>query len=319
MFPHLRTFQNPWPFFTCQDAFDAERCAVLEAMFDGPWTWEQHRTFYEAAIAVVSDQVESSWLDALGERIAQITGMPLAGNVGVTLQIMSPGQFAAVHTDRPLLGYETFRVVLQLNRDWEPGHGGVFQVYASPHSDPVAEHPPRFNTAIGFGLHNASHHAVTATTAQRRSVVFHFTHAGNTQELAAAVADLFRDMDFGQLPAQLNPLMAHADDLYSEQRTFRAAAAGWALWRWGCEPSLIQAGFEAALEDELSLAADTSVLLACWVSRLQFEEADMALWARIQTELASRPAVLEPAQTLRRSAFPAHPRYQTLTTFVPDK
>lgn len=273
-------------------------------MFDAPQTWEQHRTFYEAAIAVVTDQLDAGWLQALRQQIQVLTDQPLSERVRVTLQEMVQGQFAEVHSDRPLLGFETLRLVVQLTPDWAPGDGGEYQIHAAQDGPCLASLEPLHGSAVLFALHPGSLHAVAPTRIRRRTAVFHFHHRGSSTALATAVHELFVGMAFGELPPGLDPLISHAEAHASEDDSFRACAVAWALTRWGCEPDTLHAGFTAGLSETLAGHEPTAVLLAHWAARLAFSHVDLDRWAVLEAVLAARPSLSGPAESWRALAFP---------------
>jgi hypothetical protein len=312
------TTSSPWPMFRSEAALPRARLDELTALFEQDWTWEEHRTFYEAQIAVVPAELRPDWLQGLRERVASLTGLPLTSEVGLTLQIMEPGQFASVHSDRPLLGYEACRLVVQLSPGWRPGDGGEFTVQSTPEGPAERVFEPRFGSAVGFELHPDSHHEVRVTRRQRRTAVFHFHHAGNSAELAKALGELFEGMDFGALPEELDASIEEVEASVGEDGSFRACAVAWALWRWGCPVDTIRRGLEEAALEELPSAC-TAVLLAAWAARLAFEHADLRRWPGLAEDLADRPEERGRVQGFRDLAFPgcARPAGVRLPPFDP--
>ncbi len=297
------TLEQPWRMFRSERGLGDAALGELEALFERTWSWEAHRTFYEAQIAVVPPSQQPAWLPELRARVAELTGLPLTERVGLTLQIMEPGQFAKVHSDRPLLGYETARVVVQLSRGWRPGQGGEFTVQGGVDGPADRVFEPRFGSAMGFELHPDSHHEVRVTRRERRTAVFHFHHAGNSTELASALGELFLGMDFGALPGELDASIEELEASAGEDDSFRACAVAWALWRWGCPLATIRRGLVEAGAEELPMGC-TAVLLAAWAVRLAFEHADLRRWPELARWLAGRPAEGGALEAFRRRAFP---------------
>ncbi|QPK65514.1 2OG-Fe(II) oxygenase [Methylomonas sp. LL1] len=219
----------------------------------------------------------------------EITGLPLTNRVVVTAQRMLPGQVIGIHSDRPLVGYELVRLVVQLNKQWQAEHGGVLELFSSPESEAVFRVNPEYNNAFGFLLHVDSHHGVTEVTQPRQTVVFNFWHAANTPELAAHVQALFADIHFSELPTALNPVASAAELSLPEETTFRAGTAALALHRWGYDEPTIVTGYlhSAGLAICENHDAETyaAVLLADWLACLYRDSFDLARWNILRREL----------------------------------
>jgi hypothetical protein len=176
-----------------------------------------------------------------------------------------------------------------INRQWQPEHGGILQLHRDANGPAIATLAPRYNTALGFVLHEASHHSVTQVTRSRRSVVFNFWHAANSPELAQAVATLFADLDFASLPSDLDAIAADAEAHQPETVTFRASLAALELQRWGFEPATIVVGYRAAVglppQRPLTPQEHASVLLAGWLAWLREESFDLRRWAELLDSL----------------------------------
>ncbi|MBC8212070.1 MAG: 2OG-Fe(II) oxygenase [Gammaproteobacteria bacterium] len=219
----------------------------------------------------------------------EITGLPLVNRVVVTAQRMLPGQVIGLHSDRPLLGYEIARLVVQLNKQWQTEHGGVLELFSAPESKAEFSINPEFNVAFGFLLHADSYHAVTEVTQSRQSVVFNFWHAANTPELAVHVQALFANIHFSELPAALNPVASAAEMSLPEDTTFRAGTAAVALHRWGYDDATIVTGYQhsAGLSICPTTDAETyaAVLLADWIAYLYRDSFDLSRWKILRGEL----------------------------------
>ena len=282
---------NPFPFFYVNSAFSAEQCAALEDLFlqDAEW---QHRdgAFYSCSLRDVTEVISASFQAEVLVKMREITGLPLVNRVLVTAQCMLPGQVIGIHSDRPLLGYEIARLVVQLNQQWQTEHGGVLELFSSPESGVVFRLTPEYNKAFGFLLHEDSYHGVTEVTQPRQSVVFNFWHAANTPELAAHVQALFANVHFSELPAALDPVASVAELSLTEDVTFHAGTAALALLRWGYDDAIIITGYQhsAGLAVCASCDAETyaAVLLADWVAFLHRQVFDLGRWQVLRRELA---------------------------------
>ena len=280
----------PFCLFTLDEALPEDRLVALEALFDGAPAWVRHDDhFYECFIAEVTDDLDGAWLRVLARRMAEVTALDLTDAVQVTIQRMVPGDHAEPHTDRPLLGYEAARLVLQLDAGWSSGDGGLFRAFAD--DAPILERPPRRNQAVGFALTSRSLHEVTPTARERRSVVFNFWHAGNSAAVEAMVRGLFEGMDFGALPEAVWQVAEPAEASHPEETTRRAAAIAVALLAWGYSPDETAEGYtlalaptgEEALEPDRELPV--AVALAGWLHRLYTEDFDLDRWASLRQRL----------------------------------
>ncbi len=281
---------HPFPFFCVDSAFSEDQCAVLESLFLPTHDW-QHRdgAFYRCSLCDVTKDVPASFQAAILARMREITGLPLVDRVVVTAQRMLPGHVIGIHSDRPLLGYEIARLVVQLNKQWQPDHGGVLELFSSPEGKAVFRVDPEYNKALGFPLHAESYHGVTEVTQPRQTVVFNFWHAANTPELAAYVQALFANLHFSELPAALDPVASSAESTLPEDTTFRAGTAAVALQRLGYDEATIVTGYRhsAGLADcdTGDAETDAAVLLADWMAYLYRESFDLARWTILRNTL----------------------------------
>ncbi len=282
---------QPFPFFFVKAAFSEEQCAALEQLFLQDHAWQhQDGVFYRASLCDVTAAISATFQAEMLARMREITGLPLVDRILVTVQRMLPGQVIGIHSDRPLLGYEIARLVVQLNRQWQTEHGGVLELFSSPESEAVFSVNPEYNKAVGFLLHADSYHAVTEVSQPRQSVVFNFWHMANTPELAAHVEALFANLSFSEFPATLNPIASAAESSLSEEVTFRAGTAAIALHRWGYDASTIVTGYQhsAGLSTCDTSDAETyaAVLLADWVAYLYCDTFDLIRWNHLRSALA---------------------------------
>ena len=281
---------SPFPFFHVTSAFSVEQCAALERTFLQTGEW-QHRdgAFYRCSLREVTENIPAAFLAEVINRMYEITGLPLVDRVVVTAQRMMPGQVIGLHSDRPLLGYESARLVVQLNKQWQPDHGGVLELFESPDSEAVYSVNPGYNEAFGFVLHADSYHGVTEVTQARQTLVFNFWHAANTPELATHVQALFRNSHFSELPAALNPVASAAESSLPEDTTFRAGTAAVALHRWGYDEATVVAGYRYSAGvsscDAIDAETHAALLLADWIARLYRDSFDLARWEILRSEL----------------------------------
>ncbi|MGZ8261967.1 MAG: 2OG-Fe(II) oxygenase [Methylotenera sp.] len=282
---------HPFPFFFVKAAFSEEQCAALEQLFLQDHEWQhQDGVFYRCSLCDVTEAIPATFQAEILARMREITGLPLVDRMLVTVQRMLPGHVIGIHSDRPLLGYEIARLVVQLNKQWQAEHGGVLELFSSPQGEAVFSVNPEYNKAVGFLLHADSYHGVTEVSQPRQSVVFNFWHMANTPELAAHIEALFANLHFSEFPAALNPIASAAESSLSEDVTFRAGTAAIALHRWGYDAATIVTGYQhsAGLSACDTSDAETyaAVLLADWVAYLYRDTFDLMRWNHLRSALA---------------------------------
>jgi hypothetical protein len=283
--------RHPFSFFFVNAAFSEEQCAALEKLFSQDLEW-QHRdgAFYRCSICDVTEIIPATFQTEILARMREITGLPLVNRVLVTVQRMEPGQVIGIHSDRPFLGYEIARLVVQLNKQWQAEHGGVLELFESPEGKAVLGVNPEYNKAVGFLLHPDSYHAVTEVTQPRQTVVFNFWHMANTPELAAHVEALFANLHFSEFPAALHPVASAAESSLAEEVTYRAGTAAIALHRWGYDAATVVTGYQHTAGlctcDTSDAETYAAVLLADWVAYLYRDSFDLLRWNSLQSALA---------------------------------
>jgi hypothetical protein len=225
----------------------------------------------------------AGWLRA---HMARLTGIPLSDRVEATAQRMGSGDGATVHSDRPLVGFEVARLVVQLNRDPTVADGGLFLVHGDAEAQTVhLERLPDWNSAVGFVMRPGSWHSVTPVVRERRTVVFNFWHPANDQPVVEWVAQAFAGMSFADLPTALDAHTAEAEARWPEDDTLRASTVAWVLHRWGYPPALLVDAYGASLAGELQTPDPEWIAafrLATWVVRLRLEDFDVDGWALLK-------------------------------------
>ena len=300
----------PYPYFTTEEAFGATDCTRLEGLFAQDLPWREHGgSFYEVRNCDLTDRVDPALREALVDRVQTLTGLEMDTRVAVTAQAMGPGQQIGVHSDRPLVGYEAVRLVVQCNHDWHPGDGGILQVHDDAGGTRIcASLAPRFNSAFGFVMHPDSYHSVTRTTRPRHTLVFNFWHVGNSPALAAQVKALFSDMQFAKLPRALDPVCLEAEASLPEDQTYLALVVASALRLWGLPEQTILGGYLAVVRPCLAPAtsaeAGLAIALARWAASLHLEGFDVARWQEL-APMAAQSADLPRLEAFRKLAFPA--------------
>ena len=95
--------------------------------------------------------------------------------VEVTAHKLVPDQTIRVHNDY-IVGGESHRLLLQLNRGWEPSNGGYLMFFGGPEPETVSEVIEPINGSVqAFSISPRSYHAVsTVHRGERFTVVYSF-------------------------------------------------------------------------------------------------------------------------------------------------
>jgi len=286
---------TPFRCFTFDTALPERWCAALEAQFAAEPDWQHHvLPFYEALVADVTAELPADWWPLLRERVSALVGFRLGEQVRVTIQRMEPGHRADPHTDRPLVGYEVARLVVQLTPSWQPGDGGLFRGHPDEAGEVIAlEREPLRNRGFVFEMTPETHHSVTHVVRRRHAVVFNFWHAGNPEPLADQVEALFADFRVDGLPRALDALAAEVEATEPEEVSERASSVAWALQAWGYPPEVVVAGYtqsvalgEALPSEAPQHEAGVAIELARWVASLHLDPFRASRWEQARALLA---------------------------------
>ena len=127
-----------------------KHCAEIAGLWDG------------AVLARMRDQVSRAF------------AVPVSGRINISAHKLLPGQFGSIHTDNE--PGETHRLVVQLNRGRAGDSGGNLVLLSGPTPSHMAVVFKQVsNSAIGFGLGAASHHAISRVrTGTRFTVIYTF-------------------------------------------------------------------------------------------------------------------------------------------------
>jgi hypothetical protein len=298
MLAQIKHHSQPFAFFTSDQALPPALLKPLLALFPEDLAWEAHDTFYKAYLCDITNRLPTAPCANLIQRMAAITGIPLTEEIRVTIQRMEPGQFASPHTDRPLLGYEAVRLIVQLNPNWQPGHGGELQLHPDESGAiSTQSRPPVLNSAFGFVMGPQSFHSVRATTETRRTAVFNFWHKGNTPDLSRWTKIQFNGMRFDALPAALTQRAIDAEATHNEEDSFRAAAMAHLLQQWDFNSLWICQAYEAGLKPNFQPDEALPLALARWFVRLEFNEFCANEWRQIQERIVQNEWRFDPRLT----------------------
>ncbi|HYI40319.1 MAG TPA: 2OG-Fe(II) oxygenase [Allosphingosinicella sp.] len=122
-------------------------------------------------------------------------GVPLAPEMQVVAHRMAPGDYSGFHNDSPRLGWETHRLNLYLNDDWETECGGRLQIASTMSGEDVSGYiEPRMGGVMAFEACPDSYHAIEPVRqGERYSILYLLWHAANAPTVARAVDSLVRD------------------------------------------------------------------------------------------------------------------------------
>ncbi len=187
MFPELESVE----FETLPFEHFVGRC-MLPAVCMGCLDWLEKEAPWELTIAEFYEQYEFSLLHAplapvvqplvypetlaeLRRRMFEHFRHPLSERVDVTAHKLVREQTIRIHNDY-ILGGESHRLLLQLNRGWEPLHGGYLMLFGGPEPEMISKVvEPRNGSVQAFAVSPRSFHAVSTVHAgERFTIVYSF-------------------------------------------------------------------------------------------------------------------------------------------------
>ena len=150
---------------------------------DAPWklTTAEFYEQYEFSLLnaslppVVRSLASPETVAVLRRRISECFRQPLSERVEVTAHRLVPDQTIRIHNDY-IAGGESHRLLLQLNRSWEPANGGYLMFFTGPEPETVSEVVEPINGSVqGFAISPRSYHAVsTVHRGERFTLVYSF-------------------------------------------------------------------------------------------------------------------------------------------------
>ena len=187
MFPELDSVafsQRPFEHFVGRGELPATALGWLDWLeTEAPWRlvstefYEQHECnlLDVAASAAVWSLACPDTTVALRSQMSERFGRPLSERVDVTAHKLVPEQTIRIHNDYIRDG-ESHRLLLQLNRAWEPAHGGYLMLFDGPQPETASQLvEPRHGSVQAFAISARSHHAVSTVHAgERFTVVYSF-------------------------------------------------------------------------------------------------------------------------------------------------
>lgn len=114
-------------------------------------------------------------LSALRNQMCEQFGRSLSDRVDVTAHKLIPKQTIRIHNDY-LSGGESYRLLLQLNRGWDPEDGGYLMFFHGPEPEMVSNVIEPINGSVqAFAISPRSYHAVSTVHAEERfTIVYSF-------------------------------------------------------------------------------------------------------------------------------------------------
>jgi hypothetical protein len=143
--------------------------------------YEQHEfSCFDAAGEVAAVLTSHSLINGLRDDLTRIFGDTLRPEATVVAHRLLPGHRIGIHNDH-LIGGETHRFVVQLNRGLTDSDGGFFMLFNS--ADPSDIHAifrPVSLTGFAFEISPQSHHAISEMHGGvRYSIVYSFFRASS--------------------------------------------------------------------------------------------------------------------------------------------
>lgn len=196
----LTASHAPFQHFVLSEFYEVEFADVLNRWLSGQSSWRRSvHHFYDQFELNFKDipsipetialpLLASSALDKVKELAENLFGTQFYPNIFVGAHKLMDGQGIGIHTDNAH-GEESHRLVVQLSKDWQDASGGNLVFFGSADIRDVKNiFRPVFNTAIGFALGEASHHAVSNVSHGTRltiiygfwSVLFEFDEPRNS-------------------------------------------------------------------------------------------------------------------------------------------
>ena len=187
MFPELDAVacdRLPFEHFTGQVKLPSDGDGWLDWLeADAPWELTRAEFYeqYEFSLLdvslppVVRCLASPETLTVLRRRMSECFRQPLSERVEVTAHKLVPDQTIRIHNDY-IAGGESHRLLLQLNRGWEPANGGYLMFFGGPEPETVSEVVEPINGSVqGFAISPRSYHAVsTVHGGERFTLVYSF-------------------------------------------------------------------------------------------------------------------------------------------------
>ena len=150
---------------------------------DAPWEltitefYEQYEfsLLHVSLATTVRSLICEETLTTLRKQMARQFCRSLSERVDVTAHKLLPRQTIRIHNDF-LPGGESHRLLLQLNRGWEPDFGGYLMLFSGPDPETITKLvEPKHGSVQAFAINPHSYHAVsTVHEGERYTIVYSF-------------------------------------------------------------------------------------------------------------------------------------------------
>ena len=121
-------------------------------------------------------------LKSLRSQMARHFRVPLSDRVDVTAHKLLSNQTIRIHNDF-IPGAESHRLLLQLNRKWQPQFGGLLMLFNGSSPETVTKIvEPRHGSVQAFAISARSYHAVSTVHGGERFTVVYSFYPGNRSE-----------------------------------------------------------------------------------------------------------------------------------------
>ncbi len=179
---------KPFRYFSAISFFNKTCASKMLDWFeaDAPWKLVEKEFYeqYEFSFLDASLPDDLKWLgetdslDYVRSTIERIFDVRVSKKVDLTAHKLVIGQTIRIHNDF-IPGQESYRLVTQLNRGWEPKNGGFLILFnRDDPSDINKVITPIHESCFGFEISAHSHHAVsTIHSGERYTVVYSFYNA----------------------------------------------------------------------------------------------------------------------------------------------
>jgi Rps23 Pro-64 3,4-dihydroxylase Tpa1-like proline 4-hydroxylase len=178
-------FSKPFDYFLSPQALSDQISTTLLDWFetDAPWKLVETDFYEQYEFSLWDVEVppqllvlrSPDFLNELKTKIENLFKVELGNDIDVAAHKLVPGQRIRLHNDF-ISGEQTYRLLIQLNRDCKDEDGGLLLLFNS--ADPSDIHKvfrPIHNDAIGFVVSPASNHAVSlVNSGERFTLVFSF-------------------------------------------------------------------------------------------------------------------------------------------------
>lgn len=176
-------FSDPFSYVVVRQPFTHDLSIRLLQWLETEDSWKFVATdFYEQYEFSFSDVSlpesfsffrDSSYLSSLKSKFETLFSVSLREQIDIVAHKLVSGHRIRIHNDY-ILGHETHRLTIQLNRGLRDDWGGWFVLFDG--SNPENIHKifrPLHNTALGFAISERSHHAVSPFSGgERYTLIF---------------------------------------------------------------------------------------------------------------------------------------------------